>query len=156
MEKENSQKRLETSPKYVKNSPTSVQKEPFGQKQNLGLNPAKSSSQTQQKDKTNTSSQAKIEFTNASSIPINELAYTTEEPCDIIQQFVDFSSKYGLGYKLSNGAYGVHFNDSTKIALDPSLYHFDYMHRNSQGEDEVQSYTIKDYPDSLNKKVILL
>ena len=29
MEKENSQKRLETSPKYLKHSPTSVQKEPF-------------------------------------------------------------------------------------------------------------------------------
>lgn len=71
-------------------------------------------------------------------------------------QFVDFSSKYGLGYKLSNGAYGVHFNDSTKIALDPSHYHFDYMHKNSQGEDEVLSYTIAEYPESLNKKVILL
>jgi polo-like kinase 1 len=120
----------------------------------LGANPPKQPSQTNHKDKS--ANQAKIEFTNASTIPIAELAYSSEEPCDIIQQFVDFSSKYGLGYKLSNGAYGVHFNDSTKIALDPSLFHFDYIHRNAQGEDEVQAYTIKNYPESLNKKVILL
>ena len=84
------------------------------------------------------------------------MAYCPEEPCDIILQFVDFSSKYGLGYKLSNGGYGVHFNDSTKIALDPSLFHFDYLHKNSQGEDEVLKYTVIEYPESLNKKVILL
>lgn len=115
------------------------------------------SQSTQSKEKTHSSAaQAKIEFTNASSIPISELAYTPDEPCDIIMQFVDFSSKYGLGYKLSNGAYGVHFNDSTKIALDPSHYHFDYMHKNAVGEDEILKYNISDYPESLNKKVILL
>ena len=61
-----------------------------------------------------------------------------------------------MGYKLSNGAYGVHFNDSTKIALDPSLFHFDYMNKNSQGEDEVLKYNLAEYPDHMNKKVILL
>jgi len=50
----------------------------------------------------------------------------------------------------------VHFNDSTKIALDPSLFHFDYLHRNAQGEDEIAAYTLGQYPESLNKKVILL
>lgn len=84
------------------------------------------------------------------------MRYNASEPCDIITQFVDFSSKYGLGYKLSNGAYGVHFNDSTKIALDPSLFHFDYLHKNSNGDDEILSYNIKEFPENLNKKVILL
>jgi polo-like kinase 1 len=46
---------------------------------------------------------------------------------------VDFSSKYGMGYKLSNGAYGVLFNDSTKIVLDPNHYHFDYIQRTPAG-----------------------
>jgi hypothetical protein len=32
---------------------------------------------------------------------------------------VDYSSKYGIGYVLSNGHYGVYFNDSSKISLDP-------------------------------------
>ena len=44
-------------------------------------------------------------------------------------KFVDFSSKYGLGYKLSNGAFGVLFNDSTKIITSANLFHFVYIDR---------------------------
>lgn len=36
-----------------------------------------------------------------------------------VKKWVDYSSKYGLGYILSNGAVGVFFNDSTKIIVDP-------------------------------------
>ncbi len=36
-----------------------------------------------------------------------------------VKKWVDYSSKYGLGYLVSNGATGVFFNDSTKIVLDP-------------------------------------
>lgn len=32
-----------------------------------------------------------------------------------VRKWVDYSSKYGLGYLLSNGSTGVFFNDSTKI-----------------------------------------
>jgi len=35
-----------------------------------------------------------------------------------VKKWVDYSSKYGLGYLLSNGKIGVFFNDSTKIILD--------------------------------------
>jgi len=35
-----------------------------------------------------------------------------------IKKWVDYSSKYGLGYMLTNGATGVFFNDSSKIILD--------------------------------------
>ena len=35
-----------------------------------------------------------------------------------VKKWVDYSSKYGLGYLLSNGYTGVFFNDSTKIILD--------------------------------------
>lgn len=34
-----------------------------------------------------------------------------------VKKWVDYSSKYGLGYLLSNGDVGVFFNDSTKIIL---------------------------------------
>jgi len=34
-----------------------------------------------------------------------------------VRKWVDYSSKYGLGYLLSNGDVGVFFNDSTKIIL---------------------------------------
>ena len=36
-----------------------------------------------------------------------------------VKKWVDYSSKYGLGYLLSNGSSGVFFNDSTKIVLNP-------------------------------------
>ena len=36
-----------------------------------------------------------------------------------VKKWVDYSSKYGLGYLLSNGITGVFFNDSSKIILDP-------------------------------------
>jgi polo-like kinase 1 len=35
-----------------------------------------------------------------------------------IKKWVDYSSKYGLGYMLTNGSTGVFFNDSSKIILD--------------------------------------
>jgi hypothetical protein len=49
----------------------------------------------------------------------------------LVMKWVDFSSKYGLGYKLSNGTCGVLFNDSTKILLDRNMYHFEYIRRES-------------------------
>lgn len=36
----------------------------------------------------------------------------------LISKWVDYSSKYGVGYKLSNGCYGVLYNDSTKMLLN--------------------------------------
>lgn len=41
-----------------------------------------------------------------------------------VRKWVDFSSKYGLGYFLSNGVFGVFFNDSTKIVLDLAATYF--------------------------------
>lgn len=35
-----------------------------------------------------------------------------------VKKWVDYTSKYGLGYLLTNGLTGVFFNDSTKIILD--------------------------------------
>ena len=62
-------------------------------------------------------------------------------------QFVDFSTKYGMGYKLSNGSYGVLFNDSTKIVLDANHFHFNYIQRGVNGTDEdVQHLNFFNYP----------
>ncbi|TNV73013.1 hypothetical protein FGO68_gene9289 [Halteria grandinella] len=108
--------------------------------------------------------QAKVEETQAPNIPLFQ-------DKEVISKYVDFSSKYGIGYKLSNGSYGVLFNDSTKIILDANLFNFDYIQRaptqqllidaskkvpiTSDGE-EVHSHTFFSYPTSLGKKVILL
>ncbi len=37
-----------------------------------------------------------------------------------VAKWVDYSSKYGLGYLLSDGTSGVVFNDSTRITMHPN------------------------------------
>lgn len=74
-----------------------------------------------------------------------------------VKKWVDYSSKYGLGYLLSNKATGVFFNDSTKIVLDPKGHHFDYYERRASDKKDVgKEYTLTDYPKELQKKVTLL
>lgn len=74
-----------------------------------------------------------------------------------VKKWVDYSSKYGLGYHLSNSSTGVFFNDATKIVLDPNSFHFDYMERRAVDRQDVgKEYTMLDYPSALQKKVTLL
>lgn len=74
-----------------------------------------------------------------------------------VRKWVDYSSKYGLGYHLSNQTTGVFFNDATKIALDPNTFHFDYFERRAVDRQDVgKEYTMLDYPAALQKKVTLL
>ena len=82
---------------------------------------------------------AKIEMTMAAHFALDKLLYQDNKgSAELIVQFVDFSSKYGMGYKMSNGTYGVLFNDSTKIVLDPNCFHFNYISRSANNqEDEV-------------------
>ena len=74
-----------------------------------------------------------------------------------MKKWVDYSSKYGLGYYLSNESTGVFFNDSTKIVLDPNGSHFDYFERRSSDRQDIgKEYTLTEYPKELQKKVTLL
>lgn len=74
-----------------------------------------------------------------------------------VKKWVDYSTKYGLGYYLSNEVTGVFFNDSTKIVLDPNGHHIDYMERRSSDrQDFAKQYTLTEYPKELQKKVTLL
>lgn len=38
-----------------------------------------------------------------------------EPPSVFVLRWVDYSSKYGLGFMLSDNSTGVHFNDGSKI-----------------------------------------
>lgn len=74
-----------------------------------------------------------------------------------VTKWVDYSSKYGVGYILSDGSIGVYFNDSTKIILNPEGTFFDYITRRTQEKPEVRTkHGAEDYPDDLKKKVTLL
>lgn len=44
-----------------------------------------------------------------------------------VKKWVDYSTKYGLGYLLSDGSTGVYFNDSTKMILDAKGTTIDYI-----------------------------
>lgn len=74
-----------------------------------------------------------------------------------VTKWVDYSSKYGLGYLLSNGTTGVYFNDSSKIVLDPSLGKFEYIERRSSEKQEtVETFSLQSPPPALQKKITLL
>ena len=74
-----------------------------------------------------------------------------------VKKWVDYSSKYGLGYLLSNGFSGVFFNDSSKIILNPTTKWFFYIERRVTDKQEIiSSYSIDEYPKELQKKVTLL
>lgn len=76
-----------------------------------------------------------------------------------VKKWVDYSTKYGLGYLLSDGSTGVYFNDSTKIIVDKNGENFEYIEK-KQGDkaDTINSYKLSDYPTEreLQKKVTLL
>ena len=48
-----------------------------------------------------------------------------------MKKWVDYSSKYGLGYTLSNGTCGVYFNDNSKMLRDATGKLVTYFERNS-------------------------
>lgn len=78
-----------------------------------------------------------------------------------VTRYVDYTSKYGLGFLLNNGSAGVYFNDSTKAVLAPKGENFMYIERkksSSEGrlENMCDIHTLSSYPESLQKKVTLL
>ena len=86
----------------------------------------------------------------------NEKNLKKSEIC--VKKWNDYSSKYGLGYLLTNGNYGVFFNDKSKIILNPKTNHFYFLKRNDKGEEEILSYYINDlnYSDEIKKNLIIL
>ena len=74
-----------------------------------------------------------------------------------VKKWVDYSSKYGLGYLLSNGNVGVFFNDCTKVIYDPRRDVFEYLERKTSDRmDLMTTWTLRSYPKELHKKVTLL
>ena len=74
-----------------------------------------------------------------------------------VKKWVDYSSKYGLGYLLNNGFFGVFYNDSSKIILNPITNEFLYIGRNPIDKQEViVNGRMDNYPIELKNKVALL
>ena len=73
-----------------------------------------------------------------------------------VKKWVDYSSKYGLGYYLSNNCSGVFFNDCTKVIYHPEGDFFQYVEKTADRGEKTQTYSLESYPSSLHKKVTLL
>ena len=102
-------------------------------------------------------------------LPEDMLCKEYQQPSVWVTRWVDYTSKYGLGYMLANGSIGVYFNDSTKIVLSSNGNNFEYMERTSaraakiaalkglaSPEAQRASHTLTDFPTTLTKKVTLL
>lgn len=84
---------------------------------------------------------------------------TVQVPTVFVSKWIDYSNKYGLGYQLTNGCVGVHFNDSTHIILSPNDNNFEYLQYARGSEKTVMNrhgHTLTEFPDDLQKKVTLL
>jgi len=87
-------------------------------------------------------------------LPIKEKAVECEEDVFVVKWY-DYSSKYGLGYVLSNGAVGVCFNDGTKL-IASNKENFEYIVRRSSDKKEViQKYNSTNYPQDIHKKLLV-
>ena len=77
-----------------------------------------------------------------------------------VTKWVDYSTKYGLGYLLSDNSAGVFFNDSTKIVVENNGSSFYYYERKAisttEKQDVLSRYPFDNYPADLKKKVTLL
>ena len=65
-----------------------------------------------------------------------------------VTKWVDYSTKYGLGYLLSDQSAGVFFNDSTKIVVEHKGNCFYYYERKAisqtEKQDVLQKYSFTD------------
>lgn len=83
---------------------------------------------------------------------MDDALHPASTPVYFIAKWVDYSDKYGLGYQLSDNSVGVLFNDATKLVLDAAGEQIQYCERNNSE----YYFTIREYPQSLVKKVTLL
>lgn len=98
-----------------------------------------------------------------------------------IVSWLDYCNKYGMGYALTDGSVGVHFNDSTSLVLAPDkefvlfhylslsldlelkaytiLRHVDYISTSPKQRSSIlirRNYTLTTFPEDLTTKIYLL
>lgn len=104
---------------------------------------------------------------SAGSVPPGSSPQAASTPRVWVVKWVDYTSKYGLGFLLSDGSVGVHFMDLSKIVCASDGLHFEYCPAMPHGErprDPVtgrrfvpsEAHTTEEYPAALQKKVTLL
>ena len=78
-------------------------------------------------------------------------------PKIFVQKWVDYTSKYGLGYLMSNQTVGVYFNDNSKmISHIKTNEYISYYPQVVEGEKAiVEKLNLENFPEKLKKKITL-
>ena len=113
----------------------------------------RANSQRVLKDSSNLSSAIKNVKNKSPSKPIVQEDGEEVDNFISVKKWIDYSSKYGIGYALSNGSCGVYFNDSSKMVAFSNDYFF-YIQKIDK-EEVIKKYAFGDYPIDLKKKVSL-
>lgn len=81
----------------------------------------------------------------------------------LVQRWADYTSKYGVGFKLTNSLYGVLFNDTTILQEEPgfkAVAYWQAQYSSLKNENDIQHvktiYSIENHPKFLEKKLHLL
>ena len=73
-----------------------------------------------------------------------------------ITKWVDYSSKYGIGYLLNNELIGVYFNDCTKLIYNPRIRKISFIERKvTKEKDMMYTFAVNETPKELQKKVLI-
>ena len=133
--------------KYIPKKSNSIEESDEDNKINLS-NEITNDTEKNIKNKSRKASTKRIPFyINSTFLSKNEIWIT---------KWIDYSSKYGLGYRLNNGYFGVYFNDNSKMLLNPVDKRFIYVERKTSDKQEsLFQFFITDYPDFLKNKISL-
>ena len=88
------------------------------------------------------------------NIEMKRLELETVQNLVLVQRWADYSLKYGVGYKLTSGNYGVLFNDRTSL-LERNDPQQTFTYVSSQDKRE-QTYSSGNCPKFLEKKMTLI
>ncbi|WVQ80413.1 hypothetical protein IAT38_002518 [Cryptococcus sp. DSM 104549] len=80
-------------------------------------------------------------------------------PRVFVVSWLDYCTKYGMGFAMTDGTVSVHYNDSTSLVLAPGKRYFDDIR--PRGNDDLsqnvrRNHNIDRYPSDLKNKVYLL
>ena len=73
-----------------------------------------------------------------------------------VVKWVDYSSKYGIGYLLNNNLIGVYFNDCSKLIYNPRTTKISFIERKvTKEKDMMYTFGLNETPKELQKKILI-
>ncbi|GAM18995.1 hypothetical protein SAMD00019534_021700 [Acytostelium subglobosum LB1] len=96
--------------------------------------------------------------TTTTTASTQQIAGSLPRSLVFVDNYADFSNKYGIGYSLSNGSYGAYYNDSTKVIsfLDSGLAHYMEHAKGTEGDGRRILSTLETHPHDTQKKLSLV